>query len=106
LCRRRCPDDSAWLDHESERKSGATSGSLRQKGRTQPRSPGVSAVIHLGCVGNIASRVSDSTRDHAGKLANQILHSPKAATRKECCLRVAHVVSFFAGASKRLAYLP
>jgi hypothetical protein len=38
LCRRRCPDDSAWLDHESETKSGATSGSLRQKGRPQPRS--------------------------------------------------------------------
>ena len=50
--------------------------------------------------------LNDSTRDHAGKLANQILHSPKAATRKDCCLRVAHVVSFFAGSSKRLAYSP
>jgi len=43
---------------------------------------GVSAVIAVRGVGNVAARVANPRADHARVASEQILHSPKAATRE------------------------
>ena len=47
---------------------------------------GVRAVIAVGGIGNIAAGVTDTCRDDARLLANEILHAPEASTRENCAL--------------------
>src|SRR4029453_13068477 len=51
---------------------------------------GVRAVVAVRRVRDVPARVPDSRRDDAGLLAEEILHSPKAAAGKDCLLNVAH----------------
>ena len=44
---------------------------------------GVGAVVAVGRVGHVAAGVADPGRDHAGLLADQVLHSPEAAAGQD-----------------------
>ena len=52
---------------------------------------GVGAVVAVGRVGDVAAGVADPGRDHAGPLADQVLHAPEAAAGQNRLLgRVGH----------------
>ena len=47
---------------------------------------GVRAVIAVRGVGNIAAGVTNTCRDDARLLANEILHAPETSARENCAL--------------------
>ena len=51
---------------------------------------GVPGMVAVGGVGVLAAGVADPGRDHAGLLADQVLHAPEAAARQDRLLVVAH----------------